>query len=209
LWTTPDFSYESTYHHLKQINLVPPPVQQPHPPIYIAATRTPATLNFAVSTGHRLCIAVVQDTADALDLCQRFVTLSRQAGFNRSMAEIPFFRYFYVAESAEQVRQDTEGKLNWVVDIMQWRRFIKDGSEVYRRMADWRQSRTELPASYDYLAQNRAIIGTPEQCVAQIKALQAHGIDYFGCNFDFGGMEHDKVLRAMTLFAKEVMPQFI
>jgi alkanesulfonate monooxygenase SsuD/methylene tetrahydromethanopterin reductase-like flavin-dependent oxidoreductase (luciferase family) len=206
LWTTPDFSYESKYNKLHRLNLVPPPVQQPHPPIYLAATRTPATLEFAVSTGHSLCIAVVQDTADALDLCQRFVCMSREAGLHRSMADIPFFRYFYVAETEAQARQDTEAHLNWVVDIMQWRRFIKEGSEVYRRMDDWRRSRTELPASYDTLAQNRAIIGTPEQCVARIKALQAHGIDCFGCNFDFGGMEHHKVLRAMELFSKEVMP---
>ena len=206
LWTTPDFSYESKYNTMHRLNLVPPPVQQPHPPIYLAATRTPATLEFAVSTGHSLCIAVVQDTADALDLCQRFVSMSREAGFHRSMADIPFFRYFYVAETEAQARQDTEAHLSWVVDIMQWRRFIKEGSEVYRRMDDWRRSRTELPVSYDALAQNRAIIGTPDQCVARIKAIQAHGIDYFGCNFDFGGMEHQKVLRSMELFSKEVMP---
>lgn len=206
LWTTPEFSYESQYYTLNRLNLVPLPVQQPHPPIYIAATRTPTTLQFAVSRGYNLCIAVVQDTAEALDLCQRFVTMSRQAGFHRPMSEIPFFRYFYVAETAAQARQDTEGRLNWVADIMQWRRFIKEGSEVNRRMDDWRQSRTELPASYDYLAQKRAIIGTPEQCVASIKALREHGVDYFGCNFDFGGMEHQKVLRSMELFSKEVMP---
>jgi alkanesulfonate monooxygenase SsuD/methylene tetrahydromethanopterin reductase-like flavin-dependent oxidoreductase (luciferase family) len=206
LWTTPDFSYESKYNKLHRINLVPPPVQQPHPPLYLAATRTPATLEFAVSTGHSLCIAVVQDTADALDLCQRFVRMSREAGFHRSMADIPFFRYFYVAATEAQAHQDTEARLNWVVDIMQWRRFIKEGSEVYHRMDDWRRSRTELPVNYDTLAQNRAIIGTPEQCVTRIKALQAQGIDYFGCNFDFGGMEHHKVLRSMELFSKEVMP---
>jgi alkanesulfonate monooxygenase SsuD/methylene tetrahydromethanopterin reductase-like flavin-dependent oxidoreductase (luciferase family) len=206
LWTTPDFSYESKYNKLHRINLVPPPVQQPHPPIYLAATRTPTTLEFAVSTGHSLCIAVVQDTTDALDLCQRFVSMSREAGLHRSMADIPFFRYFYVAETEAQARQDTAAHLNWVVDIMQWRRFIKEGSEVYRHMDDWRRSRTELPASYATLAQNRAIIGTPDQCVARIKALQAYGIDYFGCNFDFGGMEHHKVLRSMELFSKEVMP---
>jgi hypothetical protein len=44
--------------------------------------------------------------------------------------------------------------------------------------------------------------------VTRIKALQAQGIDYFGCNFDFGGMEHHKVLRSMELFAREVMPHF-
>ena len=80
LWTTPGFSYESPYNKLEDINLVPPPLQRPHPPIYIAATRTQATLDFLVSTGHNLCIAVVQDTALALDLCHRFVEQSAGGG---------------------------------------------------------------------------------------------------------------------------------
>ena len=207
LWTTPGFSYESRFNKLDDINLVPPPLQQPHPPIYIAATRTPATLEFLIATGHNLCIAVVQDTADALALCHRFVELSAAAGDHRPMSEIPFFRYFYVAETEEQARRDTEDRINWVADIMQWRRQIDTGSEVYRRMDDWRRQRTQLPDSYDYLSVNRAVIGTPDQCVAQIKELQAHGIDYFGCNFDFGGMSRDKVMRSMELFSQEVMPR--
>jgi alkanesulfonate monooxygenase SsuD/methylene tetrahydromethanopterin reductase-like flavin-dependent oxidoreductase (luciferase family) len=207
LWTTPAFNYKSRFNTLEQVNLVPMPVQKPHPPIYMAATRTLATLEFLVSTGHNLCIAVVQDTAAAIDLCQRFVAMSREAGHQRSMAEIPFFRYFYVAETEEQVRRDTEARLNWVADIMQWRRFIDKGSEVYQRMDDWRRTRTQLPTSYDDLAHHRAIVGTPEQCVAKIQKLQEYGIEYFGCNFDFGGMAHDKVLRSMKLFSAEVMPR--
>ena len=156
LWTTPGFSYESPYNKLEDINLVPPPLQQPHPPIYIAATRTQATLDFLVNTGHNLCIAVVQDTELALDLCHRFVEQAAAAGNDRPMSEIPFFRYFYVAETEEEVIRDTEDRINWVADIMQWRRFIPSGSEVYRRMDDWRRERTELPDSYEYLAANRA-----------------------------------------------------
>jgi alkanesulfonate monooxygenase SsuD/methylene tetrahydromethanopterin reductase-like flavin-dependent oxidoreductase (luciferase family) len=124
LWTTSDFSYQGKHFQVNRANLVPTPLQRPHPPVYIAATRSPTTLEFAVSTGHTLCIAVVQDTAEALDLCHRFVNMSREAGFNVSMSQIPFFRYFYVAETEEQARKDTEARLDWVVDIMQWRRFI-------------------------------------------------------------------------------------
>ncbi len=206
LWTTPDFTFEGKHFQTSHANLVPTPVQKPHPPVYIAATRTPTTLDFAVSTGHSLCIAVVQDTADALDLCQRFVDRSAQAGFSVSKSQIPFFRYFYVAETEEQARQDTRDKLDWVIDIMQWRNNISEGSEVYQRMADWRSRRQQLPHSYEYLSENRAIIGTPEQCVTKINALREQGIEYFGCNFDFGGMENEKVRRSMKLFADEVMP---
>ena len=207
LWTTPDFSYESRYNHLDRINLVPPPVQRPHPPIYIAATRTRATLEFLVSSGHNLCVAVVQDTADAIDLCQRFVQLSQEAGTGRTMADIPFFRYCYVAETEAEVQRDTAARLDWVADIMDWRRNINRGSEVNQRLDDWRRQRTQVPQGHEYLSRHRALVGTPDQCVAQIRELQKIGIDYFGCNFDFGGMEHRKVLKSMALFAREVMPQ--
>jgi alkanesulfonate monooxygenase SsuD/methylene tetrahydromethanopterin reductase-like flavin-dependent oxidoreductase (luciferase family) len=208
LWTTPEFSFDGQYFQLNKLNLVPPPVQQPHPPIYLAASNTLETLKFAVSTGHPLCIAVVQDTAQSLDLCQRFVTMSKEAGFNVPMSAIPFFRYFYVAETEEQARKDTEAHLNWILDIMQWRRFFKEGSEVPYRMVDWRKARTQATVGADYIYSNRAFIGTPEQCAAKIKGLQAQGIEYFGCNFAMGGIPQDKVLRSMALFAKEVMPRF-
>ena len=133
---------------------------------------------------------------------------TREAGFNVPMSEIPFFRYFYVAETEEQARQDTEGHINWILDIMQWRRFFREGSEVPYHMADWRRTRTEGTVGFDYICENRAFIGTPEQCAAKIKGLQEQGIAYFGCNFAMGGIPQDKVLRSMELFATEVMPRF-
>jgi alkanesulfonate monooxygenase SsuD/methylene tetrahydromethanopterin reductase-like flavin-dependent oxidoreductase (luciferase family) len=208
LWTTPEFSFDGQYFQCHKLNLVPPPVQQPHPPIYLAASNTLETLKFVVSTGHTLCIAVVQDTAQSLDLCRRFVAMSKEAGFNVPMSAIPFFRYFYVAETEEQARQDTEAHINWILDIMQWRRFFKEGSEVPYRMGDWRRTRTEATVGADYIYHNRAFIGTPDQCAANIKSLQEQGIEYFGCNFAMGGIPHAKVLRSMALFAKEVMPRF-
>ena len=82
------------------------------------------------------------------------------------------------------------------------------GPTTVHRLDDWRRTRTELPPSYDYLYENRAVIGNPEQCVAKIKQLQSQGIECFGCNFAFGDMDDRKVMRSMELFAKEVMPHF-
>ena len=208
LWTTPDYSHHGRYYQVNQTTLVPPPVQKPHPPIYLAATRTEATLEYVASTGHALMVGVVQDTPDALDLCRRFVELSRKAGHNVPMSQIPFFRYFYVAATEAEARKDSQDALNWTLDMTQWRRTFTVGSEVNLRLQDWRDTRSELPPSYDYLCEHRAIIGTPDQCVAKIKELQRQGIEYFGCNFSFGGLEHEKLLRSMELFSREVMPHF-
>jgi alkanesulfonate monooxygenase SsuD/methylene tetrahydromethanopterin reductase-like flavin-dependent oxidoreductase (luciferase family) len=161
-----------------------------------------------VSTGHPLIIGVVLDTVDAVDLCRTFAKMSHDAGFDVPISSIPFFRYFYVAETEEQAKKDTGAALKWTMDMNQWRRTFQHGSEVYQKMEDWRRERTELPTSNEHLYNRRAIIGTPEQCVDQIKELQSNGIEYFGCNFSFGGMEQGKLLRSMRLFADEVMPHF-
>ena len=208
LWTTPEYSHQGRYYQVNQTTLVPSPVQKPHPPVYLAATRTEATLDYVASTGHSLIVGVVQDTPDALDLCRRFVKLSQKAGHNVPMSRIPFFRYFYVADTEAQARSDSQDALNWTLDMTQWRRTFTVGSEVNHRLEDWRNTRSELPPSYDYLCQHRAIIGTPDHCVSKIKELQQQGIDSFGCNFSFGGLEHNKLLRSMKLFSQEVMPHF-
>jgi alkanesulfonate monooxygenase SsuD/methylene tetrahydromethanopterin reductase-like flavin-dependent oxidoreductase (luciferase family) len=209
LWTTPNFSYEGEYYQVHNANLVPPPVQKPHPPMYIAATRTRETQDFAAASGHSGIMGVVLDTSDGLDLCNRLVADSRMSGREMDMGGIPFFRYFYVAETEEQARRDSEAALNWTMDVNQWRRSYKCGSEVYDSLDQFRRTRTELPPSFEYLFEHRAFIGNPEQIIAKIRALQDSGIGYFGCNFSFGGMPQDKVLRSMELFARKVMPEFV
>ena len=208
LWTSPEYSHQGQFYQVNRVSLVPPPVQQPHPPVYLAATRSPATLEYVASTGFPLMIGVVLDTADGLDLCRRYLKLARGEGHQVAMSQIPFFRYFYVAETGEQARKDTEAELNWTLDMIQWRRTFKEGSEVHHSLEDWRRTRTDIPPGYDYLCENRAIIGGPDQCVAKIKDLQRQGVEYFGCNFSFGGMNHRKLIRSMKLFAREVMPHF-
>ena len=136
------------------------------------------------------------------------VNLAKEKGQNMSMGQIPFFRYFYVAETEDQAKADSKPALDWNIDMIQWRRTFDTGSEVWEKMEDFRNSRTELPPSYDYLYENRAFFGTPDQMIAKIKALKDQGIELFGCNFSFGGMPQDKVLKSMRLFAKEVMPAF-
>ncbi len=207
LWSTPEYSFEGQFYNLNHITLVPPPAQQP-PPMYIAATLTQATLEFVVSTGHPLIIGVVLDTPDAVALCRKFAQMSADAGFHVPLSRIPFSRYFYVAETEEEAIQDTRAALDWVLDMLQWRRTFTHGSEVIHRLDDFRQQRTEVPTSYEHLFQHRAIIGTPEHCTAEIKALEEAGFDNFICNFDFGGIPHAKVMRSMKLFADEVMPRF-
>ena len=208
LWSNRNYTFEGQHYKITNANIVPQPVQNPHPPIYIAATLTQATQEFVAGSGHPLLIGVVLDTVDAMALCHNMIALAKTKGQNMTMNQIPFFRYFYVAETEEQARADSKPALDWNLDMIQWRRTFDTGSEVWDKIDDYRKTRTELPPSYDYLVENRAFIGTPDQVIAKIQGLRDQGIEYFGCNFSFGGMPQDKVLKSMRLFAKEVMPAF-
>ena len=208
IWTTSEYTYSGDFYSAYKTNLVPKPLQNPHPPVYIGASRTLETLQFVASTGHCLCVGVVLDTPDAVDLVHRFDALSKKSGYSVPTQNIPFFRYCYVAETEKQAIEDTEHALNWTLDVGQWRASFKESSEVNHDLKDWLKNRRENPPSYDYLLHNRAVIGTPEQCINQIKALEQQGIGYFGCNFFFGDMEHSKVMNSMKLFAEEVIPAF-
>ena len=207
LWTRPELSHSGKYYSLNKVSLAPPPVQQPHPPIYIAATRSPETLEYCVSRAHNLCIAVVMDTAPALDLLDRFVAKSAESGGCRPASEVPFFRYMHVGETMERARRDTAAHLEWVLDMLLWRGdFTDGGSEVHRKIDEWRETRTETPATLDYVHENRAIVGDPDYCIRRIEELKRRGVGYLGANFAIGGLSHRKVVDSMRLFAKEVMP---
>ena len=208
MWTTPEYTHEGSHYSVRQANLVPPPVQQPHPPIYIAATRTPETLEFAVSNGFPTMIGLTVDTVPAIELCHRYEAMSADAGMNITAADIPFFRYCYLAATERQAREDVRKSLEWVIDMLQWRGTLNGASEAAHSIDAWRETRGKPSLTFDHVAANRSIIGAPEQCVAKLKSLQAQGIEYFGCNFAFGGMPRDKVTAAMRLFAAEVMPEF-
>ena len=134
--------------------------------------------------------------------------MSAEAGHNVTVADIPFFRYCYLAETEEQARQDAYKSLNWVIDLLQWRGTLNGASEASNSIDEWRRTRGNPSLTFDHVTEHRSIIGTPEQCVEKIKALQAQGVDYFGCNFAFGGMPRDKVKATMRLFGEEVMPHF-
>jgi alkanesulfonate monooxygenase SsuD/methylene tetrahydromethanopterin reductase-like flavin-dependent oxidoreductase (luciferase family) len=49
LWRKPGFTYHGQYYSVDDLTIAPMPVQQPHPPMYLAVSRTPASVQVAVS----------------------------------------------------------------------------------------------------------------------------------------------------------------
>ncbi len=78
----------------------------------------------------------------------------------------------------------------------------------FERYNDWGLWNGD-PRDFETLARGRFIIGNPEQVIDQIKVLDdTLGIDHLLCRMHFPGMPLHQLISSMTLFSREVIPEF-
>jgi alkanesulfonate monooxygenase SsuD/methylene tetrahydromethanopterin reductase-like flavin-dependent oxidoreductase (luciferase family) len=189
-WTEERFSYEGRYHHLENLAVRPRPLQRPHPPIWMAASSTPAAQRAA---RYRLPLtmrggpSVSRAYADAL----------RAQGDDPADFEVLTRRSIYVTDDPEAA---------WA----QIQPYIEYQTEAY---ASWDNpglnAATDQQRSLPERARQTWIIGNAAEVIAAIEGLQTSlGLTEL---ISFGvppGMPPSLMLPAIERFAREVMPHF-
>ena len=209
LWTQDDFSFDGEFYQVKDLTIAPKPLQEPFPPVYLAVSRTPASVDVAVKRDLPILTSFSTPEADNLGLFSLYAERCAAAGKALPVAEMPYFRFVYLEEDEAAAREYPRRSLTWVRDLAGYRRTLTHGDEINVDLDHWRSIRTVEPASYESELESTCYFGSPEQCVERITALRdQHGIGYFGASMSFGSMEHARVMRSMELFAREVMPRF-
>lgn len=209
LWTTTGFSYQGQYYSVEDITIAPTPVQKPHPPLYIAVSKTPASIDFAVERDLPVLTSPTLPEADNLGIVHDYYDRCAAAGKTPLVEQMPYFRLVYVGEDGKQAVEEARDPMTWVYDLNGLRRTLKGGSEIYMDLDHWKRTRPQQPLTYEEHLTKTAYIGDPDHVVNNIERLRdEHNVRYFGVDMSFGGLAHDKVMRSMELFAKEVMPRF-
>lgn len=209
LWTTPGFSYQGKHYRLNGVTIAPAPVQRPHPPVYLAVSRTAASVDEAISRDLPVLTGATAPEEESLAIRDFYYAACADAGKTPLVDRMPYFRMVYVSEDAKHAVEDPRKAVTWVTDLNSLRLTLRGGSEIHMDLDHWRRTRPEEPPSYESRLESTVYFGTPDQCVHRIRTLQQeHNVQYFGANMAFGGMEHAKVMRSIELFAKEVMPHF-
>ena len=209
LWSTPGFTYEGQYYQVRDMTITPTPIQQPHPPLFLAVSKTAASVDVAIERGLPVLTGATTSDDDVLGIRQLYLDRCAAAGKRPLVEDMPFFRLAYVAEDEQRARREPQAALTWIRDLNSLRRTLSGGSEIHMDLDDWRRTRTQAPPSYESELAQTAYFGTPDQMTAWIRHLRdAHQVHYFVVNMDFGLLTHAQTLRSMELFAKEVMPKF-
>ncbi|MCI0895520.1 MAG: LLM class flavin-dependent oxidoreductase, partial [Chloroflexi bacterium] len=172
LWTTPRFSYHGEFYQVNDVTLAPSPVQKPHPPVFLAVSRTPASVDVAVSRDLPILTSFSTPEADNLGLFSLYAERCAAAGKPPNIERMPYFRFVYLAEDEKEAREYPRESLTWVRDLGGFRRTLTHGEEINVDLDHWRRTRTVDPPSYESELETTAYFGTPDQCVQKIAKLQ-------------------------------------
>src|SRR5207249_4504440 len=197
------FSYQGKFFTIPETTVFPQPVQRPHPPIWITA-QSPGSIEAAVRRGFNVLTGgfgiPIERTAEFRRLFDRLVTEIKP----ERPLDVGVQRAVYVTDSQADARAAAE-QARWNMRVTLSLR------NHYERVENGRAIPIPAPnePSIDDLLDRFLVIGTPDTCIRQLTRIrELVGISHFNCSFWFGDLEHDRVLRSMDLFAKEVMPAF-
>ena len=197
MWASDDYSYQGKYHQVEGINLSPKPVQKPHPPVFVACNSAD-TFNLVGQLGHNVLVApTIVTSQGALTGLETYRAEMETNGHDPANRDVNVTVHVNVAKDEAKARSGFEKTINNYLGTL--------------RSGSGRGSARASTLDYETVLDEYAAVGTPEQVAEKLDKFKGmYGPDGFICWFNTGGMiPHEDVKSSMSLFAQEVMPNFI
>jgi alkanesulfonate monooxygenase SsuD/methylene tetrahydromethanopterin reductase-like flavin-dependent oxidoreductase (luciferase family) len=181
--------------------LYPLPVQQPHPPIFMGAG-TDRSMTQAARWGFGLMQSTLPDVATIGQHIETYRSHMKEAiapyDKNPAFGEVDVARLVYVAPTDAQAKEESAEAV-----VRHVRSFITGGTGRY--FGEVTSDRDDNALSYDHLAQNTLLHGSPETVIRKIEALRDVGATSIMLHYPpyYGAEKTSAMLR---LFAREVLP---
>ncbi|MDB5658463.1 MAG: class flavin-dependent oxidoreductase [Cypionkella sp.] len=204
LWAG-DYEHNGEHWQFPKTTSAPKPVQQPFPPIWVAA-RDPNSHDFAVANGCNVQVTPLHmGDEEVVSLMERFNTACA-AHPEITRPKIMVLRHTYVADSEADANLGAE-ELNLFYNYFgAWflnKRPISQG--LIQTLTP-----EEVAAHPFYSAaamRKNNIVGQPAEVISRIKSYQALGYDEFSFWID-SGMSFARKKASLTRFVQDVMPAF-
>ena len=198
IWSQSPFSYTGKHFELKDIRIVPPPVQEPYPPIWIGA-RGPKGVARAARLG---CHFLGVSDPEAQELYDNTL---REEGRDPKDFHAAQLRWCFVGESRDQAWDACQDHLHY---MLSWygARLVEasdfQGDENFAKLPAPEEMRDS-----DQAMLGQPMVGSPDEIAEEINSFTA-GVrtTHLVLGMHFPGISPAVVQHSMELFAKEVMP---
>ncbi|MDH7797855.1 MULTISPECIES: LLM class flavin-dependent oxidoreductase [unclassified Beijerinckia] len=217
-WTTTDgpFNFEGRFTHRRAINLWPRPYQTPHPAIWLTGSSDLDNIKRAAARGF-VFATFLQPHAKVKWMFDGYRSAFRDTGLpgGGGTAYMPLV---FTADSDAEAEAGAR-ELTWYLDAKsepQYRNppgyVTVDFNVQALKGAFSGRSEAMRKQSIEFLKDQGVLIyGKPDDVAQQIKRLYnlVGGFDHLLMMQQAGYMSHERTVKSMTLFAKEVYPQIL
>ncbi len=186
LWTESEVTYDGDYYAVENATINPRPASKPE--IWVAANSTPA-VERAARLGDRWYTNPHSTVDEIVEQKARYDELKE--GDTR----VPLLREAFVAETAAEAHDRAREHLQ-----SKYQQYIEWGQDEAMEDAG------DLHRSFDELAQDRFIIGTPTEMAAEIERYQAElDPSHLILRVQWPGLSHERARECIELIGDEVI----
>ena len=208
-WQQPRFTHQGKFHCYENVELLPHPMQKPYPAIWMGATSTPASFEFAGANGFNLMlIPFLHEIEELRAMVELYLQARKAAGYDPLQTRIIAMYHIYVGENASEARATAEPALAAYHVAAAEARNLTQGipePESYRAHDEHRAKMRKLSFS-DLVAQNRVIVGD----ASEVRDKLAHVTDRLfltdlAGNFELGCLPAAPTAAALRRFIDQAI----
>jgi len=201
--------FRGTYFSMPARNVLPKPVQKPHPPLWVACSNR-ETIHLAAQLGIGALTFAFIDPEEARHWVSDYYETFKQEcvpighAVNPNIAMVTGFSCHRDAEEA--VRRGMDGFRFFQFALGHHYAF---GKHTPGRTNIWKKYEAIRAAlDLDVFGGGTGCIGTPAQLRETLRKFQSSGVDQTIFIQQSGKNRHEHICEALELFAKDVMPEF-
>jgi alkanesulfonate monooxygenase SsuD/methylene tetrahydromethanopterin reductase-like flavin-dependent oxidoreductase (luciferase family) len=178
------------------VNVLPHPLQQPHPPIWLA-TASPAGITRAVSHDWGLMFPQGQTMTQVAEHMRNYRAALEAVGRPFDSSRVVLARGLHVAPNDAQAWDEVEAPYL----------AFQLGARRHAAPPELRDS-VKTPFDTDSLRES-AVFGDPDACAGMLERIRDLGIENVIFFVHLGGMPPKRIRESMQLFSQEVMPRLV
>ena len=200
-----DYEHKGEHWSFPKTTSSPKPVQDPHPPIWVAA-RDPSSHEYAIQNGCNVQVAPLWLGDEEVESLMEKFNAACAANSQIQRPKIMLLNHTYVAESEDELVQGALDISRFYCYFGAWfknERPITQG--LIKPLTDEEMAKIEMYSPANMRKNN--VVGTPEQVIERLKHFERLGYDEYSFWID-SSMSYDKKHRSLELFINEVMPAF-
>ncbi len=203
---TPYPGYQGKHVSMPCRNVVPKPMQKPHPPLWMACTRH-ESIALAARKGMGALVFSFKDSGEAKARVDEYYRILKTEcvpighSINPNIAMISGFSCH--PDEQEALRRGLDGFRFFGYGLQHYYAYGVHQSGVTNIWEKYENVRKDLPP-----AGARQGLGTPDQLRAAMRPLADAGVDQVIMIQQGGRNEHQHICEGLELFASDVMPEF-